>query len=58
MTQIQLNPKPFNFFYSKVSKDDARKNDTNWTKNPKLFNFFNKVSKDDDMESDTNWTKP
>jgi hypothetical protein len=32
MTQIELNPKPFNFFLSKVSKDDDMENDTNWTK--------------------------
>ncbi len=31
MTQIGLNPKPFNFFI-KVSKDNDMKNNTNWTK--------------------------
>jgi hypothetical protein len=32
MTQIGLNPKPFFFFNSKVSKDDDMENDTNSTK--------------------------
>jgi hypothetical protein len=32
MTQVGLNPKPFKFFFSKVSKDDDMENDTNWKK--------------------------